>query len=448
MKKNDPTMRRAILTALATACVLLTVFMTVIQAEPPTVEEFPALVEVGAEIDQFVFDNMLIIDEEADKDEVIREISHAPKDASVLAFEENGKFLAATIQSPKDLSRQYVRRIFLLKPSLLLIDDLQTDFLSQSDPPTARLRDNIEFNREGLQHAVDDQELTVRFNFLGVEDDVTRSLSAFLLAETGAAESLDIDVEFDSIASAVATVTLGDRVYTLTLPAPGTDIGGARIAIRDAEGNSILDRRPLPAGVLPHGPEGNALIERWDSAYRDGKRPPWDARITAPELARVVEEKIEPCRAVVLGCGSGDNAIYLASKGFDVTAIDVAPTALGIAEKKAEEAGVEINWVLSDVLAIPADLEPFDFVFDRGCYHHIHYYDPEGFVETLNRITNKDALCLILSCNRDNPPGIREPDMREDFSDTFDIEWLEPGGLAVRESDNQNSSWSLMLKSR
>jgi hypothetical protein len=38
--------------------------------------------------------------------------------------------------------------------------------------------------------------------------------------------------------------------------------------------------------------------------------------------------------------------------------------------------------------------------------------------------------------------------MREDFSETFDIEWLEPGGLAVRESDNLNSSWSLMLKSR
>ena len=447
MTKHDPTKRRSILTALAAVCVLLAVFTSVVQAEPPTVEEFPALIEACEPFDTFMLENMAEAAEDADEAAVRREIALAPEDSPVLAFEENANFLCAMIKPSNNLGGSFTRRILLLKPSLLILDDVR-DMVPPQSQLTVQLRDDIEITALGLQVSEGDQELTMRPAFTSSSGKL-RGITAGILGETGAADSLEFDVQFDDIGSAVVTVAMEDRVYSLTLPKPGTDVGGARIAIEDLEGNSILDRRPLPAGVLPHGPEGNALIERWDSAYRDGKRPPWDARITAPELARVVDEEIvEPCRAVVLGCGSGDNAIYLASKGFDVTAIDVAPTALGIAEKKAEEAGVEINWVLSDVLAIPADLEPFDFVFDRGCYHHIHYYDPQGFVETLNRITNPGAQCLILSCNRDAPPGIREPDMREDFGDTFDIIWLDPGGLAVRESDNQNSSWSLMLKSR
>jgi methylase of polypeptide subunit release factors len=61
-------------------------------------------------------------------------------------------------------------------------------------------------------------------------------------------------------------------------------------------------------------------------------------------LVKVVEdEAFRPGRAIVLACGSGTNAIYLAGKGFEVTAVDVAPSALVIATEKARKAGVEVN---------------------------------------------------------------------------------------------------------
>ena len=75
---------------------------------------------------------------------------------------------------------------------------------------------------------------------------------------------------------------------------------------------------------------------------------------------------IKPGRAVVLGCGTGTNAIYLAKRGFEVTAIDIAPTALNLAQDRAEKADVKVRWLLADVLAPPVDLERFDFIFDRG----------------------------------------------------------------------------------
>jgi SAM-dependent methyltransferase len=239
-------------------------------------------------------------------------------------------------------------------------------------------------------------------------------------------------------------ITTPQRVFRLTLPPPGADAGW--IAIQDATGKTLVPRRPLASGVLPHGPEGARLVERWDSAYRDGGKPGWDTGIVAPALKEAVESgAIKPCRAVDLGCGSGTNCIYLASRGFDVTGIDVAPTALGIADEKAAKAGVRVRWVLADVLALP-ELEPFDLVFDRGCYHHVRYVDAAGFLDSLRQLTRPGTRCLILSCNRDSPPGVREHHMRSDFSALFDFEWLRDSGVENRDGSVRRESWSLMLR--
>jgi SAM-dependent methyltransferase len=188
------------------------------------------------------------------------------------------------------------------------------------------------------------------------------------------------------------------------------------------------------------------LLERWDSAYRDGRTAPWDTKMVAPALQQAVESgAIKPCRTVTLGCGTGANAIYLARQGFDVTAIDVAPTALGLADDKARQAGVRVRWLLADVLALP-DLRPFDLVFDRGCYHNVRYVDAEGFVESLRRLTRPGSQCLILSCNRDAPPGVREETMRDDFSALFDFVWLRDSGVEGRDGKVWRESWSLLMQ--
>jgi SAM-dependent methyltransferase len=241
------------------------------------------------------------------------------------------------------------------------------------------------------------------------------------------------------------TITHSDRTFRLTLPPPGAAAG--QIAI-ETDGKQIVPPRPLPAGVLPHGPQGMQLIERWDRAYRDGRKPGWDTGLVAEDLRKVVEEGVvRPCRTAVLGCGSGTNALYLAEKGFDVTAIDVAPTALSIAQTKAKDAGVDVQWLLADVLALP-DLEPFDFIFDRGCYHNVRYADAAGFVESLRQMSHENTRVLILSLNRDSAPGVREHHMREDFSALYEFEWLRESGIVTRGSQTGRPSWSLMLRRR
>ena len=98
-----------------------------------------------------------------------------------------------------------------------------------------------------------------------------------------------------------------------------------------------------------------ALLEQWDTPYRGRQPPLWDAGRPSSELIKAVEGgTIRPCRVVELGCGSGTDAVYLAGRGFDVTAIDIAPTALSLAQEKARKAGASVRWLLADVLALPA----------------------------------------------------------------------------------------------
>jgi SAM-dependent methyltransferase len=153
-----------------------------------------------------------------------------------------------------------------------------------------------------------------------------------------------------------------------------------------------------------------------------------------------------------LGCGTGTNAIYLAKKGFDVTALDLAPTALVRAEKKARQADVRVRWVLADVLA-PPDLKPFDLIFDRGCYHGVRRHDAAGYVESVRRLTHEGSLVLILAGNANEPPPhrgpprVKEEEVRADFSKRFDVSRLEETRFDSTNPETEGPwAWSILLQ--
>lgn len=164
----------------------------------------------------------------------------------------------------------------------------------------------------------------------------------------------------------------------------------------------------------------------WNSRYAAGELP-WDSGLPSRELANVLKEHAIPCgRAIELGCGTGTNAVWLAGQGFDVTAIDVAPNAIKIARNKAAAAGVEVNWIEFDVQNFGADGQPFDFVFDRGCYHCCRRVDLQGYQQTLRNITQPGTrfLCLCGNVNKQSDSGIprvSESEIREELGPMFEF---------------------------
>jgi SAM-dependent methyltransferase len=243
------------------------------------------------------------------------------------------------------------------------------------------------------------------------------------------------------------TITDEDRIFHLTLPPPAEAAGD--ITITTLEGKTIVATRPLPSGILPHGPEGNRLLEYWDSAYRHKAPAPWDTGRPADELRKVVTGgKVSRCRAVDLCCGSGTDAIYLASQGFDVTGIDVSPTALGQAQQKASEAKVSVHWVLADTLA-PPDLKAFDFIYDRACYHVVRKQNLAAYLETVQRFSHPGTNFLLLAARAEDLSegwGVTEDDLRLDFQTLFDIEWLREISLEINQREIGPPAWSAFMK--
>jgi len=431
-----------------------------LRAATPPAKDFPSLEEafrrldgpvIGDTVAASIGSKTIAIDPEGRPGRISAE-------SPILAFEENAHFLCAVADLSRSLppgpnteskpsSPGFVRRIIFLKPSIWVIEDSINPKACGATPRwEVRPRGDGDVEKPGLLCEVlwpggESEPSTA------APADSARCLRVFQLAaiEEGAAPAKAVLENNDGRLD--LTITTADRVYRLQLPPP--QVGAGRIAFNAADGKTLIPLRPLPAGVLPHGPEGMRLIDRWDRAYRDGRHPPWDSGMPAPDLRDAVEKgAIKPCRVVVLGCGSGVNSIYLAKHGFDVTAIDLAPTALSIGQTGARKAGVEVDWLLADVLALP-ELKPFDLIFDRGCYHNVRYVDAKGFVASLDRLSRPGTRLFILSCDRDRAPGVREATMRADLSELFDFEWIRHSQILTGKGGrSRHASWSVMLRKK
>lgn len=109
--------------------------------------------------------------------------------------------------------------------------------------------------------------------------------------------------------------------------------------------------------------------DRFRKRYETGETP-WVTDRPDSHLIRIVREwPIPPCAAFEFGCGTGDNAIWLAEEGFRVTATDCTGLAIDRAREKAEEAGVKCEFLAADFLKEEIPGGPFRFAFDRGCFH-------------------------------------------------------------------------------
>ena len=100
---------------------------------------------------------------------------------------------------------------------------------------------------------------------------------------------------------------------------------------------------------------------------------PWDTGTPDPLLVEMIESRaIAPGRTLEIGCGTGTNAIYLAQHGFDMLGVDISEVAVDKARAKAEG---RCRFEVLDFLAAEPAGGPFEFVFDRGCFH---VFDDEG----------------------------------------------------------------------
>lgn len=132
---------------------------------------------------------------------------------------------------------------------------------------------------------------------------------------------------------------------------------------------------------------------------------PWNTETPPQVLTELVEsKKIKPGKAVDLGCGAGNYAIYLASRGFDVTGIDISPAAIKLAQENAEKKKIKARFQVAD---LSGDLScfniGFDFAFEWNVLHHIFPEQREVYAKKIAGLLKKGGIYLSVCFHEQDP---------------------------------------------
>ena len=171
----------------------------------------------------------------------------------------------------------------------------------------------------------------------------------------------------------------------------------------------------------------------FESAYSG--QAPWD--IGRPQQALLdVADQITGS-ILDAGCGTGDNALYFASRGHKVTGIDFIEEAINRARRKAAERALTATFLVMDALALNDLPEVFDSVIDSGLFHVFSDEDRKRYVEGLASVL-KPGGRLFLLCFSDKEPGTQGPrrvskeELQDAFAQGWVIEFIEPARYEVR----------------
>jgi SAM-dependent methyltransferase len=173
----------------------------------------------------------------------------------------------------------------------------------------------------------------------------------------------------------------------------------------------------------------------FEFAYRFGATP-WDHTTPPPELVEIIdgERKISPGRALDLGCGTGNSSIYMAERGWTVTAIDFAGPAIERARRKAGARHLVIDLRRGDVtrLADAGVDGPFDLVYDLGCFHGLPAEARELYAGEVARVSGPGSTYLLYAFStapfgRRGPTGVPRQTVEEILAPAFELIEARPG---------------------
>jgi SAM-dependent methyltransferase len=135
-------------------------------------------------------------------------------------------------------------------------------------------------------------------------------------------------------------------------------------------------------------------------------QPPWD--IGKPQQPFI--EVADQINGSVLdaGCGTGDTALFLASRGNQVTGIDFLEEPIRRAKLKAAERALNVTFLVKDATTLNDWSERFDAVIDGGLFHVFSDEDRRNYVEGLATVLKRGGR-LFLMCFSDEEPGTQGP---------------------------------------
>ncbi|MGD0833990.1 MAG: class I SAM-dependent methyltransferase [Candidatus Dormibacteria bacterium] len=187
----------------------------------------------------------------------------------------------------------------------------------------------------------------------------------------------------------------------------------------------------------------------FDAAYAG--TPAWDIGRPQPALLELAEGGALRGRVLDVGCGTGEHALMAARLGHEATGIDLAPTAIAIAQGKARDRGVPARFLVWDALHLPALDEQFDTVLDCGLFHVFDDDDRVRYVDSLRAVLPRGGRIHLL-CFSDRQPGdwgprrVTQGEIRAGFRDGWLVDSIEASTIGTLNLDPHGAlAWRVSI---
>jgi SAM-dependent methyltransferase len=167
----------------------------------------------------------------------------------------------------------------------------------------------------------------------------------------------------------------------------------------------------------------------FESAYLG--TPPWDIGRPQPAIVRLAETGQITGSVLDVGCGTGENILYLAEHGYAAAGLDGAPTAINKARAKAKRRGLNVSFEVGDALNLLTPERQFDTLIDSGLFHVFSDDERPRFRESLGRVVRSGGTYFLM-CFSDHQPGdwgprrVTQAEIRAVFGDGWRVNSIEP----------------------
>lgn len=186
----------------------------------------------------------------------------------------------------------------------------------------------------------------------------------------------------------------------------------------------------------------------WDASYRHGPAP-WEIEEPQPAVMRLAAGGAFAGAVLDAGCGTGENALHVASLGLQVVGVDVAETALAIAREKAGLRGLDAEFLVADAFHLDRLARTFDTVLDCGLFHTFEGGERADYVASLASVTEPGATLYVLCFSdagpdeRLGPHPVSEADLRAAFDHvkSWSVTAVTPDSLKTRFDADGAPAW-------
>jgi cyclopropane fatty-acyl-phospholipid synthase-like methyltransferase len=148
-----------------------------------------------------------------------------------------------------------------------------------------------------------------------------------------------------------------------------------------------------------------------------------------------------------VGCGTGENALYLAARGREVLGVDAAPVAIERATAKAQDRGVEAEFVVWDALRVAELGRTFDTGIAVGLFHSFPDEERPVFAHNLHAVLEPGGRYFTLCCSERNewgygPRRVTQAEIRETFAEGWTVDSIEDASFETNVADGRSTPGS------